>query len=83
MKSIFAILSLLLVCLTASTSAFAPSGRTTALMPRTSVAPATTTSLNVFGKKKTAEQKAIEEEKAAKFWQGEWVCKDCGYIYQR
>lgn len=42
------------------------------------------TSLNmVFGKKKTAEQKAEEEAKAAKYWQGEWVCKDCGYIYQR
>jgi hypothetical protein len=39
-----------------------------------------TTSLNVFGqKKKSAAQ--IEEE--AKYWQGEWVCKDCGYIYNR
>lgn len=42
-----------------------------------------TTSLNVFGKKKTAAQKAEEEAKAAKYWQGEWVCKDCGYIYNR
>ena len=41
------------------------------------------TSLNVFGKKKTAAQKAEEEEKAEKYWQGEWVCKDCGYIYDR
>ena len=42
------------------------------------------TSLNmVFGKKKTAAQKAEEEAKAAKYWQGEWVCKDCGYIYNR
>lgn len=37
----------------------------------------------VFGKKKTAAQKAEEEEKAAMYWQGEWVCKDCGYIYIR
>jgi hypothetical protein len=43
----------------------------------------TTTSLSVFGKKKTAAQKAEEEAKAAKYWQGEWVCKDCGYIYNR
>lgn len=42
------------------------------------------TSLNmVFGKKKTAAQKAEEEAKAAQYWQGEWVCKDCGYIYNR
>ena len=42
------------------------------------------TELNmVFGKKKTAAQKAEEEAKAAKYWQGEWVCKDCGYIYDR
>lgn len=41
-------------------------------------------SLNmVFGNKKSAAQKAEEEAKAAKFWQGEWVCKDCGYIYNR
>jgi rubrerythrin len=37
----------------------------------------------VFGKKKSAAQKAEDEAKAAKFWQGEWVCKDCGYIYNR
>lgn len=37
----------------------------------------------VFGKKKTAAQKAEEDEKAAMYWEGEWVCKDCGYIYNR
>ena len=42
------------------------------------------TQLNmVFGKKKTAAQKAEEEELAAKYWAGEWVCKDCGYVYDR
>ncbi len=42
------------------------------------------TSLNmVFGNKKTKAQKAEEEAKAAMYWEGEWVCKDCGYIYQR
>ena len=24
-----------------------------------------------------------EQETASKYWQGEWVCKDCGYIYNR
>jgi rubredoxin len=38
------------------------------------------TSLNVFGNKKPS---PAELEKASKFWQGEWVCKDCGYIYNR
>ena len=42
------------------------------------------TSLNmVFGKRKSAAQKAEEEAKAAMYWEGEWVCKDCGYIYNR
>jgi hypothetical protein len=40
------------------------------------------TALNVFGtKKKNKSPQEIEAE--AKFWQGEWVCKDCGYIYNR
>eukprot|EP00429_Kryptoperidinium_foliaceum_P040876 CAMPEP_0176164898 /NCGR_PEP_ID=MMETSP0120_2-20121206/84349_1 /TAXON_ID=160619 /ORGANISM="Kryptoperidinium foliaceum, Strain CCMP 1326" /LENGTH=153 /DNA_ID=CAMNT_0017502431 /DNA_START=32 /DNA_END=494 /DNA_ORIENTATION=+ len=38
------------------------------------------TSLNVFGNRKTKEQQTEEE---SKYWQGEWVCKDCGYIYNR
>jgi hypothetical protein len=41
---------------------------------------ATTTSLNVFGNKKSQAQKTEEDPK---YWQGEWVCKDCGYIYNR
>jgi rubredoxin len=39
------------------------------------------TAINVFGNKKKVS--AADEEKASKFWQGEWVCKDCGYIYSR
>lgn len=31
-----------------------------------------------FGKKKTVEEKL--EEKG--YWPGEWVCVDCGYIYE-
>jgi rubredoxin len=42
-----------------------------------------TTSLSVFGKRKTEAQKAEEEAKASQYWAGEWVCKDCGYIYNR
>jgi hypothetical protein len=38
------------------------------------------TSLNVFGKKKPS---AAELAKLDLYWQGEWVCKDCGYIYNR
>jgi len=38
----------------------------------------------VFGNKKNKAAKAAEEaERTAQFWAGEWVCKDCGYIYQR
>ena len=39
-----------------------------------------TTSLNVFGTKKA---KKMTPEEMEKYWQGEWVCKDCGYIYNR
>lgn len=41
----------------------------------------TTTSLNVFGNRKSKAQKASPEDD--KFWQGDWVCKDCGYIYNK
>mmetsp|Transcript_12453 Transcript_12453/g.23866 ORF Transcript_12453/g.23866 Transcript_12453/m.23866 type:complete len:141 (-) Transcript_12453:186-608(-) len=40
----------------------------------------TTTALNVFGNKKSA---AAKKEEESKYWQGDWVCKDCGYIYNR
>ena len=82
MKSIKSVIALILalVCLSFPTSAF--------VMPNAgsvSTAPAvrTPTSLNVFGKKKSAAQKEAEAAKAAMYWEGEWVCKDCGYIYQR
>lgn len=47
---------------------------------RPTVSAASSSALNVFGKKKPS---AAELEKASKYWQGEWVCKDCGYIYNR
>ncbi|KAL7544443.1 hypothetical protein ACHAWF_007824 [Thalassiosira exigua] len=83
MKAILVLLSA--VCLfAASALAFAPAAPRAAFHPasaaRTVAAP---TALNVFGNRKTEAQKAEEEAKAAKFWAGEWVCKDCGYIYDR
>ena len=34
--------------------------------------------MQLFGKKKTIEETL--EEKG--YWPGEWVCADCGYIYE-
>jgi hypothetical protein len=51
---------------------------TTATTSTTSVR--TNTVLNVYGNKKS---KKVSAEEAEKYWQGEWVCKDCGYIYNR
>ncbi|OEU20665.1 hypothetical protein FRACYDRAFT_234296 [Fragilariopsis cylindrus CCMP1102] len=87
MKSSTSIISIIfaLLCLSvATTSAFVvrpssiASSITSSAVSRTS-----NTSLNVFGKKKSKAQKAEEAEKAAMYWEGEWVCKDCGYIYNR
>jgi hypothetical protein len=74
-----------LLCLLAAfqTSAFAPRP---AVLARPTAALATTTSLNVFGNKKSAATKAAKAARALEeeqYWQGDWVCKDCGYIYQR
>ena len=44
----------------------------------------TTTSLNmVFGNRKSKEQAAAAKAAELNYWEGEWVCKDCGYIYNR
>mmetsp|Transcript_10455 Transcript_10455/g.16045 ORF Transcript_10455/g.16045 Transcript_10455/m.16045 type:complete len:143 (-) Transcript_10455:163-591(-) len=70
-------LVLLALLIAASTEAFStvkPS------FSKIAVTTPSTTSLNVFGNRKSAAQKSAEEDK---YWQGEWVCKDCGYIYQR
>eukprot|EP00613_Pedinella_sp_CCMP2098_P003414 CAMPEP_0171639080 /NCGR_PEP_ID=MMETSP0990-20121206/29451_1 /TAXON_ID=483369 /ORGANISM="non described non described, Strain CCMP2098" /LENGTH=146 /DNA_ID=CAMNT_0012212651 /DNA_START=59 /DNA_END=499 /DNA_ORIENTATION=+ len=39
------------------------------------------TTLNVFGnkKKKSEARAALAEDNG--YWQGEWICADCGYIY--
>jgi hypothetical protein len=73
--SISILLSVFATYLLSSTSAFV-------VQPSVVVVPSatTTTSLNVFGNKKSQAQKATEE---TQYWQGEWVCKDCGYIYNR
>jgi hypothetical protein len=80
MKSLLAALLSALVLL-GSVDAF--SVRPTTSLGVTVAAPSTTSLNMVFGKKKSAAQKAEDDAKAAKFWQGEWVCKDCGYIYNR
>jgi hypothetical protein len=82
MKSFVSTLIFAILCLS---SALAFTARP-AIVPRTSSLAqvvSTTTSLNVFGKRKTQAEKAAQAEKDATFWQGEWVCKDCGYIYNR
>jgi hypothetical protein len=84
MKSSTSIISIFfaLLCLSvATTSAFVV--RPSAIASTTTSSVVSSTSLNVFGKKKSKAQKAEEAEKAAKYWEGEWVCKDCGYIYNR
>ena len=79
MKSLLLSLIVALVFLAGSSQSF--SVRPSVQIAPSSVAGATsTTSLNVFGNRKTKEQ---QEEDKAKYWEGEWVCKDCGYIYNR
>lgn len=76
MKSFLA--TLLLLVLVACTQAFTVQPLAAS---KNVVASRSPTELNmVFGKRKT---KAQQEEENAKFWQGDWVCKDCGYIYQK
>lgn len=82
MKSFIASLILAIICLASSTSAF--SVRPSSVVSTTPVSAALSpTSLNVFGKRKTKAQLEEEAEIAAQYWAGEWVCKDCGYIYNR
>jgi hypothetical protein len=50
--------------------------------PSVAAAHFTTTNLNmVFGNRKSKD-KSVAETKS-KYWEGDWVCKDCGYIYNR
>ena len=77
MKSFALILACVFAFLASSNAFTAPNP---AVVPRT--AKVSVTSLNVFGNKKSAASKAVEDEKASKYWQGEWVCKDCGYVDQ-
>jgi len=46
------------------------------------VAPRSVTSLNVFGGRgKKAAAAPVEENND--YWQGDWVCADCGYVFDR
>merc|ERR1719440_1050922 len=71
-------MSLLVCFLVAPLEALAlnarPASALRATAPRVSAPPA----MQLFGKKKTVEE--VLEEKG--YWPGEWVCADCGYIYE-
>tara|TARA_B110000305_G_C19288553_1_gene562964 strand:- start:235 stop:495 length:261 start_codon:yes stop_codon:yes gene_type:complete len=73
-------LLLALALLAMNTSGFAPQiGKKQFGIQQTS-STTYTTSLGVFGQKKTSPE---EQARLDAFWQGDWVCKDCGYIYNR
>ncbi|CAJ1963013.1 unnamed protein product [Cylindrotheca closterium] len=82
MKSFLISLILAIICFASSSSAFSVPPSVVS-SPIVSAAAPSTTSLNVFGKRKTKAQIEEEEALAAQYWQGEWVCKDCGYIYNK
>ena len=74
MKSFLTFLLLPLLFLQAN--AFTVQTRTSALAPTaTSKLPSTF----LQARKLSAEDQA----RADRFWAGDWVCKDCGYIYDR
>ena len=74
MKSFLSFLLLPLLFLQAN--AFTVQTRTSALAPKaTNKLPSTF----LQAKKLSAEEQA----KADMYWAGDWVCKDCGYVYDR
>ena len=66
-----AVLALLCVCLIAHVSAFMPA--------RLSAGSRIAVRAGSSGLKMATKQKAAVEEKT--YWEGDWVCADCGYIY--
>jgi len=87
MKSIASILISLLMVFSTVQAFTTPSLNTkVALLSKpisNSIVGTTSTSLNVFGSKKSKAAKEEEARKASIYWEGDWVCKDCGYIYNR
>jgi len=83
LSSFICVLLLLCAFATTTTTAFAPPSTRSLVRQQQAATITTPTSLNVFGNKKSASTKAAEKETESKYWQGEWVCKDCGYIYNR
>lgn len=71
------IITLSLLIILGLARAFSP----IAVVPSKNLQTQSTTSLNVFGTKKSKAQKAQDAAKADLYWEGDWVCKDCGYIY--
>jgi hypothetical protein len=89
-KSSHIISALLLLLLSSLTAAFQVAPFSPSLAAR-GTASTSTTALHVFGNKKpssaSSQDALLERAKRAGvsggFWEGEWVCKDCGYIYNR
>mmetsp|Transcript_34296 Transcript_34296/g.103476 ORF Transcript_34296/g.103476 Transcript_34296/m.103476 type:complete len:134 (-) Transcript_34296:88-489(-) len=59
-------------CVLACAAAFAPTRPKLAALSRTTPLSRT-----------DAVSKLTEKEKQEKFWQGDWVCADCGYVYDK
>ena len=75
MSKVFALLLLLLVPFTQGFTVHPIAN----VMSKNAISSSTSTSVNmVFGNRKSKDQAA-----ALNYWEGEWVCKDCGYIYNR
>eukprot|EP00549_Striatella_unipunctata_P023965 CAMPEP_0118682974 /NCGR_PEP_ID=MMETSP0800-20121206/5781_1 /TAXON_ID=210618 ORGANISM="Striatella unipunctata, Strain CCMP2910" /NCGR_SAMPLE_ID=MMETSP0800 /ASSEMBLY_ACC=CAM_ASM_000638 /LENGTH=145 /DNA_ID=CAMNT_0006579419 /DNA_START=46 /DNA_END=483 /DNA_ORIENTATION=+ len=77
MKSVISFLLALFLVAFQSCQGFAPP-RSFGVQARADTTSSTELNM-VFGKKKSKARQELE----AQFWQGEWVCKDCGYIYNR
>ena len=69
---------MLILALWGSAEAFVPRGIASLKLPMTSTLASPRSTM--LPAKKTA---AVSKEDMEKYWQGDWVCSDCGYIYER
>ena len=73
-------LALLLLCVSiANALALATSSLTLRTASMSVAAPRTTPALMQFGREKKSPEEILEEKG---YWPGEWICADCGYIYE-
>merc|ERR1719453_620582 len=77
MMSIVAKTVVTFLLLVGSVSAFRSSMRTTSIISSPNTL-SSSTNLNMFKKKEVK-----PEVDANDYWQGEWICADCGYIYDQ